>query len=82
MNLQLVSRYLCHPPREPDYRGKRSHADFIANLEIGRQALCASLQEIWGATEPLTDSELEILNGKTAELVVEKYALDSWNLSR
>lgn len=82
MNLQLVSRYLCHPPREPDYRGKRSHADFIANLEIDRQALCASLQGIWGATEPLTDSELEILNGKTAELVVEKYALDSWNLSR
>ena len=82
MDLQLVSRYLRHPPREPDYRGKRSHADFIANLEIDRQALCASLQKTWGATDPVTHSERESLDSATNELVTGKYALDSWNLSR
>ncbi len=82
MKLHLVSRYLRHPPREPDYRGKRSHADFIANLNIDRHALCTSLQEVWGATEPLADSELVFLKAKTSALVNEKYALDSWNLSR
>jgi lipoate-protein ligase A len=31
-NLDLVERYLPHPPREPDYRQGRRHRDFMGRL--------------------------------------------------
>lgn len=30
--VELISRYLKQPPREPDYRGGRSHRDFVTSL--------------------------------------------------
>lgn len=30
--VELMSRYLKQPPREPDYRGGRSHRDFVTSL--------------------------------------------------
>jgi lipoate-protein ligase A len=30
--VEKLDRYLRHPTREPDYRGGRSHGDFVANL--------------------------------------------------
>ena len=32
-DLDLVSRYLLHPPREPDYRAGRSHRYFMGSLK-------------------------------------------------
>ncbi len=40
-DLRLIERYLPHPPREPDYRRGRSHAEFmgrLADLEPGLDA--------------------------------------------
>jgi lipoate-protein ligase A len=31
--LDLMTRYLAHPPREPDYRRSRVHADFVEGLQ-------------------------------------------------
>jgi len=31
-NIELMGRYLKHPPREPAYRQGRKHADFVAGL--------------------------------------------------
>lgn len=36
----LIERFLAHPTREPDYRGGRSHADFI----IGLNEICPILE--------------------------------------
>jgi lipoate-protein ligase A len=30
--LSLIDTYLSHPSREPDYRGRRSHGDFVTSL--------------------------------------------------
>jgi lipoate-protein ligase A len=39
----LASRYLREPRRQPDYRQRRSHADFLGNLPVAADALRRSL---------------------------------------
>ncbi len=36
-DLDLVHRYLPHPPREPEYRDGRSHRDFMGNLAFAEE---------------------------------------------
>jgi lipoate-protein ligase A len=31
-DIDMIERYLLHPPREPDYRRDRSHRDFVTSL--------------------------------------------------
>jgi lipoate---protein ligase len=40
-DLDLLDRYLKHPPREPDYRAGRRHSDFVMN--VGREWKCRLL---------------------------------------
>lgn len=45
LDLDLVEACLLHPPREPDYRGRRSHRDFITTLRLlGVRASPAELE--------------------------------------
>jgi lipoate-protein ligase A len=49
-DLALISRYLRHPPREPAYRGSRSHDAFVANLTLparlgGAEAVASELAQ-------------------------------------
>lgn len=53
--VELMERYLKHPPREPDYRRRRNHADFVGalgdtppyrNAEILARELQQALQQI------------------------------------
>jgi lipoate-protein ligase A len=49
--LRLVERYLKHPPREPEYRGGRSHAEFMGSIsgilgEIGAKRVTERLTSI------------------------------------
>lgn len=43
--LELLDRYLAHPPREPDYRAGRSHAEFVSRLQIPGLDTAAKLVE-------------------------------------
>ena len=46
-NLALLSRYLCHPPREPDYREGRDHGQFCTTLcESGLRISISELSEL------------------------------------
>lgn len=80
MELGLVERYLKHPPREPDYRQQRPHQDFLANLEVDRDALAAALKDAWRAG-PTTSGTLHF-EQTVSELVRDKYSQDSWTASR
>ncbi len=57
-DLELVSRTLRHPEREPDYRRGRSHADFLTTLAregfaASAAALARHFQARFGAEPPL-----------------------------
>jgi lipoate-protein ligase A len=74
LNLDLVSGVLRHPPREPDYRGRRPHGAFLANLGLGSQRLAAAVREAFGAAE----SRLAWPEAAVARLVRERYADPAW----
>lgn len=73
-DLEIVSRLLRHPPREPDYRGSRSHADFLANLTLGRERLEAAVRSAFDATVRRTEWPEDAVE----RLVRERYADITW----
>lgn len=78
MDLQLVAKLLKHPPREPEYRAGREHADFVANCHVNYAEVSRALRLVWQATQPVPTIPLS----RVATLVDQKYSLDSWNLMR
>ena len=91
MDLDLAERYLRIPPREPDYRAGRGHAEFLVNLPLSCEVLRNVLAAAWSASPcdatdagineppvegPLSDRWPRRL---TAELVAEKYGRREWN---
>jgi lipoate---protein ligase len=73
-DLELVSRLLRHPPREPGYRAGRSHGSFLANLHLGRPALNAAVRRAFAAVTPRAEWPRE----RVAGLVRERYASRAW----
>ncbi|MEM8733240.1 MAG: hypothetical protein AAGG44_03400, partial [Planctomycetota bacterium] len=85
MDLTLVSQFLHHPPREPSYRQKRSHAEFLTNLGVDRQQLADKLKESWKAKPPASPDEQDYLRQarlRSAQLAEQKYRSASWIQSR
>ena len=73
-DLDLVGRVLRHPPREPDYRSRRSHGEFLVNLELGREILERIVRAAFHAA--LTHGEWP--RERVARLVAERYAACDW----
>ncbi|HEX2476423.1 MAG TPA: lipoate--protein ligase family protein, partial [Lacipirellulaceae bacterium] len=46
-DLSLVARYLRMPPRQPEYRAARSHADFLMNLPLDRREVISAIDRAW-----------------------------------
>jgi lipoate-protein ligase A len=77
-DLALVSRYLRPPARQPEYRGRRAHEEFLTNLPVGAAELKRRLRAAWGA-----DVELrEWPERKVQELLAEKYTKAEWTRRR
>jgi lipoate-protein ligase A len=77
-DLRMISRLLLHPEREPAYRGRRTHADFLVNVGIAPAPLSLALASEWGAmsrtgTPPVARAE---------SLSRTRYSLAEWNLRR
>ena len=73
--LPIVARYLNPPEREPTYREKRVHNDFVTNLPTDASRLKGLLVQAF-------DAKLGILmDGVASEvprLIDEKYGRDDW----
>ncbi len=76
--IELIEACLPLPPREPDYRGGRSHRLFVANLPVSRDDLRRAMIAGWQADEPLANWPRE----RTSELVAQRYSLASWHADR
>jgi lipoate-protein ligase A len=76
--LQLIEQCLVSPPRQPEYRRGRSHAQFVRNIPLTRTDLQSAAIAAFAANESLHDWPRAI----TAQLAREKYSSDAWNLKR
>ncbi len=77
-DLGMIERFLRMPPRQPDYRARRSHLDFVRNIELPTEHVVDALRDAWQATTPITD----IPSTHIRALVDEKYARPEWNFKR
>ena len=75
-DLDLLSRYLKHPSREPEYRRTRSHDDFVAQLARTAEQVKPALRDEWSARKTLESMPDEPLQ----TLVAMRYARPEWNL--
>lgn len=76
--LELIERCLAMPPRMPDYRERRAHGGFVANLPVTAEQLRRALAVAWNADQPCDDWPAQ----NTASLAAEKYNSPAWNEGR
>jgi lipoate---protein ligase len=69
-----LERYLKHPPRQPEYRRGRRHADFLTNLPCDASTLMAAMRSAW----PVDSAEVALPADLVKQLVQEKYACAEW----
>jgi lipoate-protein ligase A len=77
-DLNLVSRYLKAPERQPEYRDGRGHDEFLMNLPATVSEMKRRLIAEWKPNGERHTVPLE----RAAQLVSAKYACDEWNLRR
>jgi lipoate---protein ligase len=73
-DLSLVERYLRMPPRQPEYRAERSHADFLVNLPLAKPEVIRAVDRAWPTVGSLTDWP----NKRVASLAAERFSQPSW----
>jgi lipoate-protein ligase A len=77
-DLALIPRLLREPPRQPDYRERRPHERFVANLPMNRAELIAALRKTFGAEEAFG----AIPSALVESLIENQYGQEVWNLQR
>jgi lipoate-protein ligase A len=77
-DLKLIDQLLKMPPRQPNYRARRQHNDFIINLAVSSATLRKSLATAFNANQPLTSWPEK----RTESLTSTRYSQVHWNLHR
>ena len=79
-DIEKIPTYLKHPPKEPKYRDKREHLDFLTNVPLSETDIKEAIKEAFVCgSDVLKLSGDEIVSLR--ELVSGKYSQDSWNYS-
>lgn len=74
-SLDMISRCLRTPPRQPEYREHRRHEDFVMNIPVEAAQLRQAIVDTWDAHEPLTEWPRDT----TRQLVESRYSRPEWN---
>lgn len=74
-NLTLIEELLRMPSHQPDYRRSRSHAEFVANVNVSADAVKAVMQSTW---EAMAEFPVRLQN-EIANLSEQKYSKPEWN---
>jgi len=74
-DLQQIQTQLGKPDREPDYRSKRSHSEFLTNIPAGKEKIIEALKKVWSANTPLQKVPLDLI----PELKKTFYSNPDWN---
>lgn len=72
----LMEELLLPPSKQPDYRQRRSHTEFLNRLPVPAKGVIAALRKCWSARQPL----LAFPRDRIARLAHEKYSRADWNL--
>lgn len=74
-DLELVGRVLRPPSKEPAYRGKRPHGEFITNVPLQREIVKSALAAAFGAHERSEERPME----RVRQLMENRYERPEWN---
>jgi len=74
-DLSLIGRYLQLPSKQPAYRQKRSHLEFLTKLPVRSAELRERLQESWSARTALDKIPID----RIEVLVQERYGRKEWS---
>ncbi|MEX2016797.1 MAG: hypothetical protein WD873_09135, partial [Candidatus Hydrogenedentales bacterium] len=73
----LYARYLREPADRPEYRGARTHEDFVENLPLAREALVYAVVQAFAPGAELQPPDATHLTRAT-KLATEKYRQRDW----
>ena len=76
-DLTLLARCLRDPPRQPEYRRRRDHDDFVTNIALMAGPLRDDLLNEFGATR---DAISDLPNQRITELRRSRYDNPAWHL--
>ncbi|MGL4512932.1 MAG: lipoyl protein ligase domain-containing protein, partial [Lacipirellulaceae bacterium] len=79
MDLTIVGRLLRHPPREPDYRGRRPHGEFLVNLPLTREQVVGAVRAAFPADRAPRET-LEWFADSATRLALEKFSAPPWKV--
>jgi lipoate-protein ligase A len=75
--VERIARYLAIPDRQPAYRRRRSHEDFLSNLPLPRRILVEAICATWSPGSALSQPPARAL-ALIPDLVSEKFGNRSW----
>lgn len=76
-DLKMISRLLPTPPRMPDYREGRRHADFLCNLDLDESQVIAGLERL-AEEKKLGEIVHKAISPLAESLAMERFRLAEW----